>query len=130
MLFNLNDLIKESNQNSCEILAYADDLYILCEGINQLLNIFKKKERRSELNGIKVNKKKSGIMILKGNEDRLEIEGHPVIKEYKYLGIIINDKMKINKHVCNIDKKIGEYFTRNYVLNKRYFSVKSIKLIF
>ena len=43
MLFNLNDLIKESNQNSCEILAYADDLYILCEGINQLLNIFKKK---------------------------------------------------------------------------------------
>ena len=38
--------------------------------------------------------------------------------------------MKINKHVCNIDKKIGEYFTTNYVLNKRYFSVKSIMLIF
>ena len=37
--------------------------------------------------------------------------------------------MKINKHVDNIDKKIGEYFTRNYVLNKRYFSVKSIMLI-
>ena len=31
-------------------------------------------------------------MILKGNEDRIEIEGYPVIKEYKYLGIIINDK--------------------------------------
>ena len=42
----------------------------------------------------------------------------------------MNDKIKINKHVCNIDKKIGEYFTRNYVLNKRYFSVKSIILIF
>ena len=37
--------------------------------------------------------------------------------------------MKINKHVDNIDKKIGEYFTKNYVLNKRYFSVKSIMLI-
>ena len=37
--------------------------------------------------------------------------------------------MKINKQVDNIDKKIGEYFTRNYVLNKRYFSVKSIMLI-
>ena len=34
MLFNLNDLIKELNQNSYEILAYADDLCILCEGIN------------------------------------------------------------------------------------------------
>ena len=38
--------------------------------------------------------------------------------------------MKINKHVCNFDKKIGEYFTRNYVLNKTYFNVKSIMLIF
>ena len=99
----------------------------LCKGINQLLN---KIERWSESNGIKVNKKKNGIMILKGNKDRIEIEGYPVIKEYQYLGITINDKMEKNKHVCNIDKKIGEYFTRNYVLNKRYFSVKSIMLIF
>ena len=98
----------------------------LCKGINQLLN---KIERWSESNGIKVNKKKNGIMILKGNKDRIEIEGYPVIKEYQYLGITINDKMKINKHVDNIDKKIGEYFTKNYVLNKRYFSVKSIMLI-
>ena len=42
----------------------------------------------------------------------------------------MNDKIKINKHFNNIDKKIGEYFIRNYVLNKRYFSVKSIMLIF
>ena len=42
----------------------------LCKGINQLLN---KIERWSESNGIKVNKKKNGIMILKGNEDRIEI---------------------------------------------------------
>ena len=27
-------------------------------------------------------------------------------------------------------KKLSEYFTRNYVLNKRYFSVKSIMLLF
>ena len=78
----------------------------------------------------KDKKKKNGIMILKGNEDRIETERYPVIKEYKYLGNKINNKMKINKYVCNIDKKIGEYFTRNYVLNKRYFSVKSIMLIF
>ena len=52
-------------------------------------------------------------MILKGNEDRIEIEGYRVIKEYNYLGITINDTIKINKYVCNIDKKIGEYFSRN-----------------
>ena len=38
--------------------------------------------------------------------------------------------MKINKNICNINNKIGEYFTRNYILNKRYCRVKSISLIF
>ena len=38
--------------------------------------------------------------------------------------------MKKNKQICIIDKKIGEYYTRNYVLNKRYFNVKSIMLMF
>ena len=38
--------------------------------------------------------------------------------------------MKKNKQICIIDKKIGEYYTKNYVLNKRYFNVKSIMLIF
>ena len=60
----------------------------------------------------KDKKKKNGIMILKGNEDRIEIERYHVIKEYKYLGNKIINKMKKNKYVCNIDKKIGEYFTR------------------
>ena len=69
-------------------------------------------------------------MILKGINDRSEIEGYSIIKQYKYLGITIDNKMKINNHIGIIDKKLNEYFTRNYVLNKRYFSVKSIMLIF
>ncbi len=86
--------------------------------------------RFSELNGIILNKKKSEIKILKVNENRKEIEGYTNKKEFKYLGITINVKMKINKNIYNINYKIGEYFTRNYVLNKRYFSAKSIILIF
>ena len=50
---------------------------------------------------------------------------YPVIKEYKYLGIIINNIFKITKN-GNIDKKLNEYFNRNFILYKRYFSVKSI----
>ena len=38
--------------------------------------------------------------------------------------------MNIQKHIGNIDKKLDEYFQRNYILNKKYFSVKSILLIF
>ncbi len=44
MFLYFNDLIKELIQNSYKILAYDDDLCILCEWINQLLNIFKKRE--------------------------------------------------------------------------------------
>jgi len=38
--------------------------------------------------------------------------------------------MEINYHVDIIDKKLSEYFTRNYVLNKRYLSVRLIILIY
>ena len=69
-------------------------------------------------------------MILKSTDDRSEIEGYPIIKQYKNLGITIDNKMKINSHIGIIDKKLSEYFTSNYVLNKRYFNVKSIMLIF
>ena len=133
ILFDLyiNDLINELDKNSFDVLAYADDLCILCEGRNQLNNVINIIDKWSELNDIKINKNKSGIMILKNDiKEGDNIKGYPIIKEYKYLGILINDKMNIQNHIGNIDKKLDEYFQRNYVLNKRYFSVKSIMLIF
>ena len=132
ILFNIyiNDLIIKLNENSYEVLAYADDLAIIVEGRNSLSNIFNILEKWSKLNGIKVNKNKSGIMVIKGIEEEIEIEGYPVITEYKYLGIMIDNKLRITKHIGNIDKKLNEYFSRNFILNKRYFSVKSIMQIF
>jgi len=69
-------------------------------------------------------------MLIKGIENDEYIRDYPVIREYKYLGILINNKLGINKHIGNIDKKLNEYFRRNYIINKRYFSVKSIMQIF
>jgi hypothetical protein len=96
------------------------------------MNVINIIDKWSKLNKIKVNKLKSGIMILKHNDNTNEnnIEEYPIIKEYKYLGILIDDKMNIQKHIGSIDKKLDEYFQRNYILNKKYFSVKSIMLIF
>ena len=70
------------------------------------------------------------MVLTNGVKEKDNIEGYPIIKEYKYLGILINDKMNIQNHIGSIDKKLDEYFQKNYVLNKRYFSVKSIMLIF
>ena len=45
-------------------------------------------------------------MILKNNDKPNEnnIEEYQIIKEYKYLGILINDKMNIQKYIGNIEK--------------------------
>ena len=73
------------NKNAYEVLAYSDDLAIIVEGRNSLSNIFNILEKWSEKNDIKVKKNKSGIDV--------EIEGYPVISEYKYLGIMIDNKL-------------------------------------
>ena len=108
MLFDLyiNDLINELDNNSFDVLAYAHDLCVLCDGRNQLYNVIKIIDKWSILNGIKVNKNKSGIMILINDiKEKDNIEGYPIIKEYKYLGIVIDNKLNIKKHIDNIDKK-------------------------
>ena len=80
-------------------------LSIIVEGKNPLSNIFNILEKWSKLNDIKVNKNKSGIMLIKGMEEDVVIEGYPIITEYKYLSIMIDNKLRITKHIGNIDKK-------------------------
>ena len=48
-----------------------------------------------------INYKKSGIFLCKQkNKNELkEVEGIPVVQEYKYLGILINNKGKLNNHI-------------------------------
>jgi len=76
-----------------------------------LLNILNKIEKYEILNRININKKKILIMILKSKNDRNEIEGYPIIKQYKY-GLKIYNNMKINSHIGIIDKNLGKYFKK------------------
>ena len=69
-------------------------------------------EKQSEINDIKIYKNKSGIMLIKGIEEDVEIEGYPVMREYKYLGIMIDNKLGITKYIGNIDKKLKR---RNFI---------------
>ena len=98
------------NKNTFELLAYTDDLAIIVKGKNSLSDIFNILEKWSKINGIKVNKNKSGIMLIKGIEEDVEIEGYLVITEYKYLGIMIDNNLRITKHIGNIDKKMKRIF--------------------
>ena len=113
-----------------EILGYADDLCVLCQDKNELLNAIKRIDKWSIENGINVNRKKSGIFVIRGEEENDNVEGYPILNEYKYLGILMNKKLNIQNHIGSINKKLSEYFRKNYFLNQRYFSVKSIMLLF
>ena len=42
----------------------------------------------------------------------------------------MNKKLNIQNHIGSINKKLSEYFRKNYFLNQGYFSVKSIMLLF
>ena len=42
----------------------------------------------------------------------------------------MNIKLNIQNHIGFINKKLRDYFRKNYFLNQRYFSVKSIMLLF
>ena len=82
-----------------EIFAYADDLAVNNYGEEQMKKTIKIIEQWVEKNDMKINKKKSGIIFHKKKKSgkkqlhKKEIEGFPVIGEYKYLGIWIDETM-------------------------------------
>ena len=73
---------------------------------------------------------KKWIFLIRVEEQNDNVEGYPILNEYKYLGILLDKKLNIQNHIGLINKKLIEYFRKNYFLNQRYFSVKSIILLF
>ena len=56
-------------------------------------------------------------MILKNDtKEKDNIDGYPIIREYKYLGILINFKMNIQNHIGMIAKKLNEYFIKKFYI--------------
>jgi hypothetical protein len=132
MLFNLyiNDLVIELGSRCYETLAYADDLAVICKDNNELDISIKTIDKWSENNDILVNRKKSGIFIItKGFKDK-DISGYPRVREYKYLGVLMDEKLNCLLHIRAVNKKLSEYLRKNFMLNKHYFSVKSIIAVF
>ena len=63
------------------------------------IRVIKRIDLWSRENGINVNRKKSGIFIVKGEEQKDNVEGYPILNEYKYLGILMNKKLNIQNHI-------------------------------
>ena len=98
-----NDLLEALEAAGFQVFAYADDLAIVGQGKNKIEVAIKIVEEWTRKNKMKINKKKSGIMIFKKkrrknaeNEEK-EITGYPIVEEYKYLGIWLDSRMSFKR---------------------------------
>jgi len=135
-LFNiyLEDLLKKievQGVNMEDILAYADDVLVLCTSLYELRKVIEVIRTWSSENNLKLNEKKSGIVAFqprhgKGkhftlklykSEDQKEektFEGFPVLQKYKYLGLWLDEKLQMKPQLEHIKQKT------NYISNKLY----------
>lgn len=95
----INDLVTDLNDSSV-CYAFADDLVILAKGEDQLNEAIDKVENWSGINGIDVNRAKSGIMRMRKDGRTpdpiiLTFRGYPLVKSYKYLGVTLDNSLNL-----------------------------------
>ena len=71
-----------------EVLAYADDLAVICRNNDELNIVIDTLEEWSKLNEIEVNRKKSGILII--DQDRHDMVKHTRIPDSSNIQVLRN----------------------------------------
>lgn len=117
----VNELVSalSSHFGAMNIFAYADDIAILCLGVEDTRRALRIVDEWAKRNGASLNKKKCGILPISKRETRdkwIEIQGVPIVKEYKYLGIPLDQAFTL-KHLLPLLKK---------KINRFGFKIKSI----
>ena len=95
-----------------DILAYADDILILCENQHLLNKCIDIVERWSQENHLKINKKKSAILEFIHRRQRTTLmktgdsfRDYPIVDKYKYLGTWLSQKLMIDPQIEFIEKR-------------------------
>ena len=112
-------------------LGFADDTGYVCRDLKELEKVIDALEEWSRVNGISINRKKSGILII--NDDAIDcnnIRGFPVVTEYNYLGVCIDSKLRPGRHISKIRSKLKVYLNKNRMLQQKYFTPFSLLRIF
>jgi hypothetical protein len=122
-----NDLVDRLSNLGFDVFAYADDLAVIAEGSDKLDELIEIVESWTRENLMKINKKKSGLMMLHSKRGRNKklgefYEDYPIKKEYKYLGIIIDNRLNFISHlnyvtaIFNITSGMGSIIHLGYRL--------------
>lgn len=128
-LFNIyiDDLVTEIKNNCFEVLAYADDIAVICKNPAELTNAMNIVQTWSDNNDIAINKKKSGILVVDQDKGgKSEINKYPVKITYKYLGIKVKNSLCPMTGLMDTNNKLDVYLKRNSWLMKQHFTPKSL----
>jgi hypothetical protein len=99
-------LLKQLEKVTNCAMAYADDLAVTCISRVKLQEALKITEDWCLTTGMEINKDKSAIMRVRKDRRTKGIErgsgetkimGFPVLTQYKYLGVLIEDTLEVNK---------------------------------
>ena len=134
LLFNIyiDDLVVELKKKSFDVLAYADDIAVICDK-NQLDQCIDVLDKWSTVNKIDINRKKSGILVFGPTPPLTEdsrYRDYPIVRSYRYLGIWVNDNLNFSLQVARSGDKLRAYCARNKRLIRSYFSPRSLIKIF
>jgi hypothetical protein len=118
-LFNIfiedlaTSLANEIGLSIQEVLFYADDILVLCQTPQQVRRCIWIIEKWSEENGMKLNKKKSGIVVFAPRKDRNIPFMKPVMKQTGKKEAVVSDKKRDGekkKRVKRIIRSVGREF--------------------
>jgi len=95
------------------ILAYADDLLIICDSPCQLSKVIVKLKEELESLGLVLNAKKSAVVEFVWRNCRTrslsiksKVERAPVENFYRYLGLYLDSKLTIFTHLNKLREKL------------------------
>ena len=131
ILFNIyiDDLLDELEKIVDTVLAFADDTCFVCDDYNKLVKAINVIEKWCKANDIELNKNKSGIVIINDQGNRRPVSGIPIVEDYRYLGVLLNNSMKPAKHITGICDKVKVYLERYSWLKRTYFTPNGLMVL-
>ena len=136
ILFNLfiNDLIILLEINGIMVRAYADDITWVCTSIYQTRRAVEIMENWITINKMKINPTKSGIIRILLRKGKIKQISNwlniPEVSAYRYLGITINQTMKIDEHYKILKNMEIQLRKRIWLLKPSIINTKSRLAIF
>jgi len=113
----VNDLVRalsvEFGQDST--YAYADDIAVLCLGNSEVRKALSATESWAASNGAQINKRKCGLLRITKRETPIgikELEGIPILHEYKYLGLPLDQSFTLKFLVEIVKRKTKAFMSR------------------